>query len=218
MPSPLAQNDRHIAVLQDAFAEIEMPTRLGIRLAPTFHNVVLVSPNARVDRSKLFDSSRIIKADALRGFVDSALASQSAMSALARMISTDTVGQIASGLAALHRPASIDYTARYGIPEQLASEASPVASAPPVPPEAQAAEKSTSAPEHVCRGCGSNSLDIQYGKFGYYLKCTGCDGNTPIKLGCGKEGHKERLRKSGPLFFRECSDCGSSALYFTNTK
>ncbi|WP_459572588.1 nuclease-related domain-containing protein, partial [Cupriavidus sp. 8B] len=69
MPSPLAQNERHIAVLQDVFSEIEMPTRLGIRLAPTIHNVVVVSPNARVDRSRSFDSSRIIKADALSDFV-----------------------------------------------------------------------------------------------------------------------------------------------------
>jgi len=44
MPSPLTQNDRHVAVLGDAFGKIEMPTRLGIRLSPTFYPFVLVSP------------------------------------------------------------------------------------------------------------------------------------------------------------------------------
>ena len=32
LPSPLAQNERHIAVLRDAFVRIDLPTRLGIRL------------------------------------------------------------------------------------------------------------------------------------------------------------------------------------------
>ena len=36
MASPLAQNDRHVTVLRDAFAQIEMPKRLGVRLSPTF--------------------------------------------------------------------------------------------------------------------------------------------------------------------------------------
>ena len=52
MASPLAQNDRHVAVLRDAFDQIEMPTRLGVRLGPSFFPFVLVSPNARVDRPR----------------------------------------------------------------------------------------------------------------------------------------------------------------------
>src|SRR5437762_7135786 len=36
MASPFAQNERHIAVLRDAFDRIEMPTRMGVRLTPVF--------------------------------------------------------------------------------------------------------------------------------------------------------------------------------------
>lgn len=50
MPSPLAQNDRHIAVLKDAFDKIGIPSRLGMRLSPVFHSLVLVSPKARIAR------------------------------------------------------------------------------------------------------------------------------------------------------------------------
>ena len=65
MPSPLAQNERHIQVLQDVFAQIDMPTRLGLRLSPSFQTLILVSTNARIDRPKKFDSSRVVKADVL---------------------------------------------------------------------------------------------------------------------------------------------------------
>lgn len=58
---------------------------------------------------------------------------------------------------------------------------------------------------------------MQYGKYGYYFKCADCDGNTPIKIGCGHDGHKERIRKDGVKFFRECEQCKTSSLYFVNS-
>ena len=67
-----------------------------------------------------------------------------------------------------------------------------------------------------CRSCESGNLSVQYGKYGYYFKCADCDGNTPIKVSCGKEDHKERIRKDGPKFFRECEQCKTSSLYFVN--
>lgn len=69
---------------------------------------------------------------------------------------------------------------------------------------------------HVCRACSSANLAIEYGKYGYYFKCRDCLGNTPIKLGCGHAGHKERLRKEGPKFFRECAECKTSLAFFQN--
>ncbi|MBU3989242.1 MAG: hypothetical protein KJ702_08030, partial [Gammaproteobacteria bacterium] len=46
--------------------------------------------------------------------------------------------------------------------------------------------------------------------------CAACEGNTPIKLGCGVDGHKERIRKEGRKFYRECTECKSSSLFFEN--
>ena len=42
IPSPLEQNDRHIAVLQDVFKTLDMPTRLGIRLQPYMTALVVL--------------------------------------------------------------------------------------------------------------------------------------------------------------------------------
>ncbi len=49
MASPLAQNERHVAVLKDAFDRIPMPTHLGVRLTPVFLSYVLVSPSAWIE-------------------------------------------------------------------------------------------------------------------------------------------------------------------------
>ncbi len=208
MASPLAQNERHIVVLKDLVGEIEWPTRMGLKLVPTYEPFVLVSSKARVDRPKKFDTSRVIKADDLSKTIDKLLGSMGVLDtfgALAKMVSADTLMEIGQAIIARHRPIEIDYAAKFGLKEIPSS---------PTPSAEAVLEGLGSSP--MCRNCGTNQLSIQYGKFGYYFKCASCDGNTPIKLGCGKEGHKERLRKDGSRFFRECLECSSSSLYFTN--
>jgi hypothetical protein len=57
---------------------------------------------------------------------------------------------------------------------------------------------------------------IQYGKFAYYFRCGDCNSNTPIKINCGIDDHKERIRKDERAFYRECAECKSSLVFFTN--
>lgn len=91
-------------------------------------------------------------------------------------------------------------------------------------PESREASRPTAvAPRPVsdrvsvrCRRCASEAVSVAYGKYGYYLKCGECDGNTPIPMDCPKCGAKGRIRKAGEEFFRECGACGSSALYHRN--
>ncbi len=106
-------------------------------------------------------------------------------------------------------------TAEYSVP---AAPPTPVTTAPEeIPPTPAEVAPAGSAPvSAVCRACKSSNLSVQYGKFGYYLKCGDCEGNSPIKLTCSA-GHKERIRKDGARFFRECAECKTSALYFENT-
>jgi hypothetical protein len=217
MPSPLAQNERHIAVLRDACDRIDFPTRLGVRLTPAFQSYVLVSPNVRIDRPKRFDTTRVIKADMVSKIFDETLDKAGVldtMSNMSRLVRSETLEAIGRQLIAFHRPASIDYRARFGITEAppvqtpLASPHAAPTSSCPAPPSPADVQK--------CRHCGSTTLSIQYGKFGYYFKCGGCDGNTAIKVGCGKEGHRERIRKEGWKFYRECAGCGTSAVFFVN--
>jgi hypothetical protein len=213
MASPLLQNERHITVLRDAFAQINMPTRLGLRLVPSFNSFVLISANARIDRPKTFDTSQVIKTDSLIAAIEKHLDNANTFQVigdLARMVSTETLQEIGKQLVALHRPAPSDVLARFRetVPEP---ERQPVLAAKPM-----SAPTPQSAVEPRCRDCSGQAGGILYGKYGYYFKCAACDGNTTIKVTCGKPGHKERIRKEGLQFFRECADCGSSSLYFLN--
>ncbi len=216
MASPVAQNERHVLVLKDAFKQLDMPTRLGMRLSPTFEPYVLVSPNARVDRPKKHETSRVLKADMLIDAIDKRFEKESVLetvAAMAKFVSTDTLQDIGRQLVRRHQPIKFDYAAKFGLSGMAAT--APVVEEPA--PAAYVADKEQTTEKPRCRSCSSEKLSIQYGKYGYYFKCADCDGNTPIKIGCGKEGHKERIRKDGSKFFRECEQCNSSALYFVNS-
>ena len=218
MASPIEQNERHVTVLKDAFKTIDMPTRLGLRLMPSFIPYVLVSTSARIDRPQKFNTSQVIKADTLHNTMkqkDNSLSVLHTLGSAARIVSAETLEDVARKLCALHKPITIDYPAKFGVSDHPVTPEKPqtvavqeVVTATPI------AETKTP----TCRKCSSANVAIQYGKYGYYFKCMDCDGNTPIKLGCGKEGCKERIRKEGEHFYQECDVCESSSLFFTNPK
>lgn len=66
-----------------------------------------------------------------------------------------------------------------------------------------------------CRTCGSADLAVLYGKYGYYLKCQACGGNTPAKPVCPSCGQPGRLHKAGREFTAGCPG-GHTWAYFTN--
>ena len=215
MASPLEQNERHIAVLKDAIQLIEMPKRLGIRLAPNFKPYVLVATHARIERPSNFDTSKVIKADVLHKsimdeFDEPVLSSLknplAVFSTAAKIVSSETVEDVARKLAALHQPIAFNYKAKFGISDQPAS----LSSLPFKPVGSQSG--------HQCRSCKSANLTAQHGKYGYYFKCTDCSGNTPIKVACNKDQCLARIHKEGEHFFRECAVCKCSDLYFKNSQ
>ncbi len=226
MPSPLAQNERHITVLNDALARIDMPSKVGLRLSPVCHSYVLISSKSRIDRPKKLDTSHIIKADMLSATVDRFFDKAGifeVVGSLARCLSTETLEKVGQSLVRMHRPASFDYAAKFSVQVgqtsvQSTSITPQLVTTPVLPPQPVVSTEKHVEPkiQHMCRGCSSTDLSVQYGKYGYYFKCGGCDSNTPIKISCGKNGHKERIRKDGLKFYRECSDCGSSELFFAN--
>lgn len=227
MSSPFAQNERHITVLIDALARIDMPSKIGLRLSPVCHSYVLVSSKSRIDRPKKFDTSRLIKSDMLSATLDRFFDKAGVfevVGSLARCLSAETLEKVGQTLLRMHRPASFDYAAKFGL-QHVCTVAAPVVTTPlasvkpePSPQKSVAVEKPADLTvQPVCRGCKSPKLSVQYGKFGYYFKCGDCDSNTPIKVSCGNDGHKERIRKDGQKFYRECSDCGSSSIFFVNS-
>ena len=213
MPSPLAQNDRHINVLMGVFDTIELPTRLGLRMSPEFMSFVLVSPNAQIKRPHAFDASRVIKADQLKKAIWRDIDGESALVSLlktaAKFISTETVQFIARELARKHRPLERDVA--------MPAEAQVTPPSPPSP--AAPTSDGGSAPASViapsCKACHAKGGVILYGKYGYYLKCSTCGTNTAVRPTC-MPGHQPRLRKEKDRFFRECAECGSSELIHTN--
>lgn len=224
MSSPLAQNDRHIKILKEAFDFLETPTRMGIRLSPSYESYVLVSTNARIDRSPKFDSSRVIKADVLLKTIKKQFEDENILDTLgkvSRIVSTETLELMARKLSGFHSPSKVNYLAKFGfgdVPAQPSSRIRTLAPEDTQPVQATTqAKPPNSLSAHTCRSCGSTKISVQYGKYGYYFKCAACDSNTPIKISCGIAGHKERIRKDGIRFFRECADCKTSSLYFENT-
>ena len=179
-----------------------------------------VAPQARIDRPKQFDSSRVIKADQLKPRIWQDIDDEGLLSILktvAKMVSRDTVEFVARQLAAEHRPLLREPLA---VKAEAAPPPAPVSVAPapiePTPATAPVASPPPSAAEApACKTCSHGAGQILYGKFGYYFKCGRCDGNTAIRFTC-LPGHKPRLRKDGVAFYRECADCGSSTLFHRN--
>ena len=214
MASPLLQNDRHITVLEEAVESIELPRRLGFRLKPKFQTLVLVSPTARVDRPQMFDSTRVIKADQLRQRIWKDIDDEGVLSILGtipKLVASETVERLARALVALHRPLVVAEAGLRAEPDAHGvEEQAPVADREPQIPRMSG----PSGPG--CKHCAAINGQILHGKFGYYFKCAGCQGNTAIRFTC-EPGHKPRLRKQGLQFFRECGDCGTTTLFHTNS-
>jgi hypothetical protein len=218
---PIEQNEKHILILQRIFdaGTVELPKRLGFTIKPDLKSLVLVSKGARISRpkTKIDGIECIIKNDQFFKHVDKAVEGNGILSTAAKIISSETLESVALQIAKLHKPIRFDWQAKFGLttiepPAEPAKAEKPNHVPPPVsvkpsaPIPAAPAPVASSSETPVCRSCGSDKISVQYGKFGYYFKCSACDGNTPIKLGCGVDGHKERIRKEGKKFFRECAE------------
>ncbi len=69
-----------------------------------------------------------------------------------------------------------------------------------------------------CKHCNGSTVDVVYGKYGYYLKCRECQKNTAIREYCARCKNKLRVRKEKDSFFLECRTCDTSALFHKNIK
>jgi hypothetical protein len=218
MPSPIAQNERHIKVLQDIFKfYVDMPTRLGWTLSPNFHSRILVNNSAIVNRSKKFDSSCVIKSDQFFKLFRKDMDGTS-LTSLAKVVSSETIENIAHQLISLHKPIKFNYRAKFGLDKtddvKLQDKVTKQPAVIEQSPKTEVIELTENI--HSCKKCKSKNVKIQYGKFGYYYKCSDCDGNSNIKVECLVAGHSAKLRKDGNKFFKDCVDCKSSNLYFEN--
>ena len=123
IPSPVEQNRRHLAVLGDVFAQglVRLPKRLGMTIHPRIDALVLISNGARISRPEgraarhVDGLDTVIKVDQLRATVEKALDRKSPV-ALRSLVGRGTLETVARDLVALHRPAHVDWAARFGLP------------------------------------------------------------------------------------------------------
>lgn len=216
MPSPLEQAERQGAVLRDFIASLDWPTRAGIKLMPTIKARVLISPNARLDLPKRLGNAAeaTLKADVFMKHFQAEVDKEGVLATLAmaaKIVSRETIAEMARLLIAGHKPHVVDYAAKLGMRSTLAASAPP---APPAPPVTVPPTRTDTA--CLCKHCQSSDVEMVYGKYGYYFKCRSCARNTPPPNGCDKKGCSSRIRKSGPEFTQYCEACGWERPLHTN--
>lgn len=110
-------------------------------------------------------------------------------------------------------------TARANISTFLIKNHSPASGTAPAEETPKAkTEYSASKAFAACKHCNGTVVEVLYGKYGYYLKCSDCNGNTAIRENCSGCGKQLRVRKEKERFFLECRDCDTSTLYHKNAK
>jgi nuclease-like protein len=116
IPSPVEQNRRHIAVLEEVIKRgyIELPRRI-VALRPTFKNIVLVSAGGLITRpsKRLPELDSVVKVDQFRTYLAEREFPDRQMLKLVR---SGTIEAFGRQLVALHQPARVDWAAKFGIP------------------------------------------------------------------------------------------------------
>jgi hypothetical protein len=173
--SPIEQNNRHIIVLKAIFKQYDiMPKRLGITIIPTFKSYIFMSTESLVIRppKKKFDTSMVIKADTLGTQVDKDFDNMSTLSALAavgKIISSETLKGVAQRLAALHKPMKRDYRKQFGLENIIHSKdnAAPLDKQPSEQSYCFKCKKKIS--EKVAKFCWNNKQ--RFGGKAYCIDC-----------------------------------------------
>lgn len=120
--SPIEQNKRHILFLEDFLKSRDiLPRRMGVPIRPEFRSLILIAPKSTISRppGNGFDTSSVIKADALATKIDEMADENSLLSDLAsirKLSSSETVEEFAKKLVSFHQPKKDDFRAKFGLP------------------------------------------------------------------------------------------------------
>ena len=107
-------------------------------------------------------------------------------------------------------------SSRKKVGQFLIENHSPASISPLVVDEKRKKETSSRRDIISCKHCHGTMVEVVYGKYGYYLKCRKCGGNTAIRENCPGCGKQLRVRKEKEKFFLECRDCNTSTLFHKN--
>lgn len=121
MPSPLAQNQRHVAVLEDLFRSV-LNQDPWYSARPSFHPFILISPRARIDRPNQFDTRQVIKADMLGGAVRETLVRPVDTDSPGWVFSEEELQRFAKIVARHHKPLAFNYARKFGMESKRESK------------------------------------------------------------------------------------------------
>lgn len=165
IPSPIEQSKRHERILSKLVDTLGIAGRLGIK--PTFHHLVLLHPKAIIQRpdKKAFDTSNVIKADALPAWhakwADAAFGVSDTITGLLSIRSSDTIKDWAEQLVKKHRPTTPLSLPEFMAPKPtvvVAQEPPPSLAAAPATPTSQAQKQAADEglkKRLICVTCGS---------------------------------------------------------------
>lgn len=221
MPSPVLQAQRQAEFLRkylNAQSEMLLGKMLGFRQS-TFRNMpldilVAISDSGIINRPKKVLLEEVCKADQVTERIQAKFEKSRKVNSLFNFDLSDIkeplysfteneLSEIIKFLLKHHKPTKLKPEQKTSLPKQV------------VEPTALKITPVQPAGNLICRHCQTNKLSIEYGKYGYYLKCLECSKNTPINAICKNCGAKEKIRKSGRQFYAECG-CGTSTLFHIN--
>lgn len=216
MPSPINQARRQADFLKNylmARSENLLKKSLIFQASFTdfkFDILVAISDSGIINRPKNSDISEVYKADQITDEVNSIISSYAGTNKNILTLKVNynfadtSMKKITRYLLQTHKPVKLGNKLEVKETKAVYS----------MSPEKK--KETKKLVHHSCSKCNSDSIEIVYGKFGYYFKCHDCNGNTSIKLKCKEASCKPKLRKQKLTFFKECTVCKSSEVYFTN--
>lgn len=183
MSSPIEQNRRHIELVRRVFNDglLRPPRRLGlVPMKPAIRSLVLVSNSARIGRPKrkIDGLDQVIKAEQLKTRLFDEFDHVPDWK-MVGIIGKEGLDAFARSVAALHRPASVDWASRFGLSAAASQESA--AQAVQTAPAAPRRQTGNDATRGECARCrrGVSDAVVRYceehvDEFGAALYCMRC--------------------------------------------
>lgn len=198
IPSPIEQNERHRLLLNKMFddGEIELPTRLGMKMKPLFFPLILIGNSAQIDRpesgKKFKHVDKIIKAEQIRNTINKNINKfrLSDFSRSLQMLPLETLYDFAENIAAAHIPIKRDWKKRFGIiapaPQAAVPKQAQAAPQAAVQPAVSEAKPKPASKRPACADCGKTltqkNIDFCQNdktRFQGRVYCFNCQKNHP---------------------------------------
>ena len=101
-------------------------------------------------------------------------------------------------------------------PRSAQATSTPASTLEPLPPAQTVEVAALPSTRFTCRHCNNTDVTGLHGRYGYFVKCNACQGNTSMDPTCTNCKAKARIQKSGPKFSRVCEACGTQVVVHEN--